>query len=123
MDSRVRVLVCDDSTVERTLLSGMIKKLGYEVQTVKNGKEVLVEIELHNYNLLFLDLIMPVLDGWETSIAIRKIEKYKDTPIVAVSSISTSFDIEKAKMCGINKIITKPFNIDTIQQILNELLT
>jgi CheY-like chemotaxis protein len=117
----LNILICDDSSIERKVLSKILRDLGFGVTITENGEEALNEITSDKYSLIFLDLIMPKMDGWETAKVIREI-KGLEFPIIGVSSVTSSFDLERAKVCGIDRVLAKPFNTIQIEMILNEFL-
>lgn len=119
--SLVKILICDDSSVERKVLTNILSKMGCDVTAVSSGKSAVEELAKSRYDLLFLDLIMPEQDGWETAKEIRKKWNAEELPIIAVSSISTKYDVEKAVFCGVNSVLKKPFNVDDIENAINGL--
>lgn len=114
-----KVLVCDDSQVERTLLSKIINKQGLEAVVVDSGHKAIDECKKQKFSLILLDLVMPGIDGWDTAKVIRGIDGCEEIPIIAISSITNKLDREKAFYCGINQLVAKPFEHETIVSLLN----
>ncbi len=118
-----KVLICDDSVVERTALRNILTKQGYEVTAVTGGEELIEKSVEEQYDLVFLDLIMPKMDGWETAKILRKNSKYDKVPMLAISSVTSKFDIEKAEFCGIQKVLGKPFKSKDIAEAIASLIS
>lgn len=115
-----KVIICDDSPVERKILGKILSKLGFDVEVVSQGTDLVERTRHESFRFIFLDLVMPHQDGWETSREIRKQENAVHTPIIAVSSVSQSYDIERAKICGVNVFLPKPFGEKEVLQAMKE---
>lgn len=106
-----RILVADDSALNRIVLEEALKKGGFHVTAVEDGKQVLEALETETYDLLLLDLQMPVMDGYETATAIRAREGDAGfrMPIVALTGSEYRQDRERCMRAGMDAYITKPF--------------
>jgi signal transduction histidine kinase len=103
-----RVLVVDDNEVARLVASHILRRSGYEVDTVCSGEEAALAVVRTRYNLILMDLQMPGLDGFETTALIRELPDYRHVPIVAVTADTTR---DHASMChdyGLDAWIPKP---------------
>lgn len=115
-----KVLVCDDSATDITNIKGIVEEAGYEVVMAKNGAEALSQAKAEKPDLIFLDIIMPEMDGYETC---RKLQEDKDTkeiPVVFVTSKGQKADRLWAQMQGGKDLIAKPYTADQIIAKLQE---
>jgi CheY-like chemotaxis protein len=119
----LNILVAEDNQVNQQVLKGMLKKIGQQASFVINGREALfafTESE-SNYDLIFMDCEMPVMDGYEATAAIRKLEKashQKRTPIVALTAHAVEEYIEKGTISGMDDHLSKPIDLKRIEQVL-----
>lgn len=105
-----RVLVVDDDPDIRDLLVAVLKDDGYEAESARNGREALDLLERWPADLVVLDLMMPVMDGWTFAERLR--EKKLAVPIVVLSAAT---DVTRhAQRLGAADVVTKPFDIDTL---------
>jgi len=115
------IMVVDDSL---SILETAKNFLGdaYEVVLVKNGFSALAAVQDRHPDLLFLDVMMPQLEGFETCLAIRANPEFSDLPIIILSSKDSPFDKARGAMMGCDAYLTKPFSkqdlIDTIRKHL-----
>ena len=108
--SGARVLVVDDDPDIRDLLVSVLKDDGYEAQAARNGREALDLLERWPADVVVLDLMMPVMDGW--TFAERLHEKQLTIPIVVLSAAT---DVKRhAERLGAADVVAKPFDIDTL---------
>ena len=115
-----KILIVDDEPDIVKITNFRLKKLGYETETAANGKEALDLLKTNTFDLIFLDLRMPVLDGYETCKIIKADDKLKDIPII-VFSASTSQSSESIKIqLDITDVLIKPFEPeDLISKVKN----
>jgi CheY-like chemotaxis protein len=107
MDAIKNILIGEDERLFRELLSTELGGAGHKVKVVENGKEVLEELKKQKPNLLILDLIMPVMDGFETLEAIRANDEYKDLKVIVLSALGQQSDIDHAKELGADDFLVK----------------
>jgi signal transduction histidine kinase/CheY-like chemotaxis protein len=108
----VKVLIAEDNVINAILAKQFMKMWKVDCDVAENGKEALKMIKNNDYDLVLMDLQMPELDGYQTTIEIRKLDeaKYKNLPIIAVTA-SAMLDIkDKAFQVGMNDYVSKPFN-------------
>jgi PAS domain S-box-containing protein len=119
------ILLAEDNSTNQTVAMKVLSKLGYQVNAVTNGLEVIEAIKKGAYDLILMDCQMPVLDGYETAKEIRKLEKNSDKhiPIIAMTANALKGDEEKCIASGMNGYIAKPFAIDALKTILNKFLS
>ena len=115
-----KVLIVDDLPDNVFLLREVISLVGYKADSCKNGKEALEAFKNNAFKIIFMDLEMPVLNGFETMTEIRKNfdSPQCDVPIIAISAHPKYFFEEKDKLTGFTDYISKPYTLDKIKAIL-----
>ncbi|MFB3763973.1 MAG: response regulator [Methanotrichaceae archaeon] len=112
----LRILVVDDSAVNRKILLLMLSRLGYTADTATNGKEAIEALERQSYDLVLMDLQMPILDGLRAARIIRENSADKEHPyIIAVTAFASIYDRETCINTGMNDYLTKPVNIKELE--------
>jgi signal transduction histidine kinase/HPt (histidine-containing phosphotransfer) domain-containing protein len=115
----LRILVADDNPVNQKVGLSLLQKLGYKPELAANGLEVMQALEKQSYDLLFLDVQMPEMDGYETARQIRQRWKDEQRPIVvAMTGGALTGDREKCLTCGMDDYMAKPLRISDLQDIL-----
>lgn len=114
------VLVADDNNINLMVIAKKMQEIGFEVDTVGNGKEALDRLPQKKYDLLCLDVDMPLLDGYQTIKKIRSMSEsyYQELPIFLMTAYSYSDIEEKVKGIGISDFLTKPFDMAILLQKL-----
>ena len=108
-DARMRILVVDDSSTIRRSAESMLTAEGYEVVTAENGFEALSKVARHNPDLIYVDIMMPRLDGYQTCAIIKNNARYRSTPVVMLTSKDGLFDQARGRVVGSDLYLTKPF--------------
>jgi len=103
------VMVIDDSKTIRRTAEALLKKEGYQVITATDGFEALSKIADHQPSLIFLDIMMPRLDGYQTCALIKHHKVFRHTPVIMLSSKDGLFDRARGRVVGSDQYITKPF--------------
>ncbi|MFB3763720.1 MAG: response regulator [Methanotrichaceae archaeon] len=117
--SALRILIVDDVAVNRKLLQLMLSRLGYGSNMVTNGKEAVEALAIQPYDLIFMDLQMPILDGLRAAQTIRENLAGKPQPyIIAITAYADRFDRETCKNAGMDDYITKPATLNDIREAL-----
>ncbi|WP_457599984.1 response regulator [Hydrogenivirga sp.] len=116
-----KALVVDDSLTIRIYHSSLLKNFGYEVDTAENGLEALEMAMKKKYDLVLSDINMPVMDGFEFVRKLRKLEEYKFTPVVFITTLNSEEDKRKAFMSGGTLYIVKPINLQVLEKILKSI--
>ena len=106
----VKVMVIDDSKTIRRSAETLLKKVGCEVVTAIDGFEALAKITEHKPDIIFVDIMMPRLDGYQTCALIKNNQNFKATPVIMLSSKDSIFDRARGKIVGSEKYLTKPFS-------------
>ena len=116
----VKALVVDDNAVNLKLAKLSLEKNGVEVSTLLSGVEALSYLQENTPDLIFMDYLMPEMDGLETTVEIRKIKTCKEIPIIALTANAMKEDQEKCIEAGMSGFIAKPFTKKDIQNVLIE---
>lgn len=106
----VKVLVIDDSKTIRRSAENLLSKEGYSVITATDGFDALAKIADSRPEIIFVDIMMPRLDGYQTCALIKNNSEFKTTPVVMLSSKDGLFDKAKGRIVGSDRYITKPFS-------------
>jgi twitching motility two-component system response regulator PilG len=110
----VKVMVIDDSNTIRKTTEAILKKAGYEVLTAGDGFEAMSLITDHRPDIIFVDIMMPRLDGYQTCTLIKNNRHFKKTPVVMLSSKDGLFDRARGRIAGSEQHINKPFTQDEL---------
>lgn len=116
----LKVMVIDDSNTIRRSAEIFLGKTGARVVLAEDGFDALAKIADHQPDLIFCDVMMPRLDGYQTCALIKKSPKFKSTPVVMLSSKDGLFDKAKGRMVGSDHYLTKPFTKDSLLQAVAE---
>jgi twitching motility two-component system response regulator PilG len=114
LDRPIKVMVIDDSKTIRRTAETLLKKAGFEVITAVDGFESLSRIVDHQPDIIFVDIMMPRLDGYQTCALIKRNEQFCDTPVIMLSSKDGLFDRARGRIVGSDQYLTKPFTRDEL---------
>lgn len=109
-----KVMVIDDSKTIRRTAETLLSKQGCEVLTAEDGFEALAKIADHRPQLIFVDVMMPRLDGYQTCALIKNNPAFKQTPVVMLTSKDGLFDRARGRIVGSDRYLTKPFTRDEL---------
>ena len=115
-----KVMVIDDSNTIRRSAEIFLKASGCEVILAENGFDALSKISTEHPQIIFVDIMMPRLDGYQTCALIKRNPRFKSTPVIMLSSKSGVFDRARGRMVGSDQYLTKPF---TQKTLLDAILT
>ncbi len=110
----LKILVIDDSKTIRRTAETLLAKEGCTVYTATDGFDALSKIADHNPDVIFVDIMMPRLDGYQTCSLIKHNEKFRDTPVIMLSSKDGLFDRARGRIVGSEQYLTKPFTRDEL---------
>ena len=119
--SGLKVLVIDDSNTIRRSAEIFLKQGGHEVVLAEDGFDALSKVNDYEPHLIFCDILMPRLDGYQTCAIIKRNAKFADVPIVMLSSKDGVFDKARGRMVGSQDYLTKPFTKDQLLQTVQQL--
>jgi len=112
--SGLKILVVDDSKTIRRTAETLLSKEGCQVFTAIDGFDALSKIADHQPDLIFVDIMMPRLDGYETCSLIKHNKLFKETPVIMLSSKDGLFDRARGRIVGSEQYLTKPFTKDEL---------
>jgi twitching motility two-component system response regulator PilG len=119
----LRVMVIDDSRTIRRTAETLLKREGAEVVTATDGFEALAKIADQRPQIIFVDIMMPRLDGYQTCALIKNNQVFKHTPVIMLSSKDGLFDKARGRIVGSEQYLTKPFTreelLDAIRKHVN----
>ncbi len=116
----VKVMVIDDSNTIRRSAEIFLNQAGCEVILAQDGFDALSKITDHEPDVVFVDIMMPRLDGYQTCSLIKRNAKYRTTPVIMLSSKDGLFDRARGRMVGSDEYLTKPFTKDTLLTAVRE---
>jgi twitching motility two-component system response regulator PilG len=116
----VKVLVIDDSNTIRRSAEIFLKQGGYQVLLAEDGFDALSKVNDHEPDLIFCDILMPRLDGYQTCAIIKRNAKFANVPVIMLSSKDGLFDKARGRMVGSQDYLTKPFTKDQLLQAVEQ---
>ena len=116
----VRVLVIDDSNTIRRSAELFLRQAGYEVILAEDGFDALAKISDHQPQVIFVDIMMPRLDGYQTCALIKQNPQLKSTPVIMLSSKDGVFDRARGRLAGSDRYLTKPFTQEGLVEAVNQ---
>jgi twitching motility two-component system response regulator PilG len=119
-DRAYRVMVVDDSKTIRRTAETLLRKEGFEVVTAIDGFEALGKIIDYQPDLIFMDIMMPRLDGYQTCALIKRHRIFRDTPVVMLSSRDGLFDRARGRVAGSDRHIAKPFTQKDLLAVITD---
>ena len=117
-----KILVVDSNWENRSILINLLKPLGFAIETANNGQECIDKALANQPDIILMDLILPVMDGFETTLKLRKMPQFKDIAIIAISSRIFDFQREQSLKAGCTDFITRPFKNEKLLKYLEKYL-
>ena len=114
MSTAAKIMVIDDSQTIRRTAETLLAKEGYTVVTAQDGFEALARIAEEQPDLIFIDIMMPRLDGYQACALIKANPKFSPTPVIMLSSKDGLFDRARGRLAGSDEYLTKPFTRDEL---------
>jgi len=119
----IKILVIDDSNTIRRSAEMYLRQAGYDVILAEDGFDALAKISDHQPRVIFVDIMMPRLDGYQTCALIKQNPHLKATPVIMLSSKDGVFDRARGRLAGSDRYLTKPFTrealIETVQEYVS----
>ncbi len=123
MTSLKKILVAEDSSVIQNLTKKILSLQNYDITTVKDGAKVISKLNDENFDLILLDIHMPVMDGMECAKQIRTLDNGNaNIPILAITGNANNYTLEDFKAVGIDDFMSKPLNYDALVESVNEIM-
>lgn len=113
-NENLKIMVIDDSSTIRRSAEIFLGQVGYQVVLAEDGFDALAKINDSRPDLIFCDILMPRLDGYQTCALIKKSAKFRDTPVIMLSSKDGLFDRARGTMVGSDEYLTKPFTKESL---------
>jgi twitching motility two-component system response regulator PilG len=117
----IKVMVVDDSRTIRSTAEVLLGKEGYTVITAEDGFDALAKIAEDRPDVVFVDIMMPRLDGYQTCTLIKSNPKYRDIPVILLSSRDGVFDRARGKLAGSEHYLGKPFSREELVEVVRRL--
>jgi twitching motility two-component system response regulator PilG len=117
----IKVLVIDDSNTIRRSAEIFLKQGGHEVMLAEDGFDALAKVGDYQPDIIFCDILMPRLDGYQTCAIIKRNPLFADVPVVMLSSKDGVFDKARGRMVGAQDYLTKPFSKDQLLRVVKQL--
>ena len=125
MGERLNILLVEDNLLNQRIVTFSLKRFNHEVVIANNGVEALEQFKTKKFDVILMDIMMPVMDGLEATVKIREIENSvnaeKRTPIIALTANTMDNDREKCISYGMDEFMAKPFDIEKLNSIFEEL--
>lgn len=125
MGERLNILLVEDNLLNQRIVTFSLKRFNHEVVIANNGVEALEQFRSRKFDVILMDIMMPVMDGLEATVKIREIENSlnteKRTPIIALTANTMDNDREKCISYGMDEFMAKPFDIEKLNSIFEEL--
>ena len=115
----IKVLVIDDSNTIRRSAEIFLRQAGFEVVLAEDGFDALAKISDHQPKVIFVDIMMPRLDGYQTCTLVKQNPNLKSTPVIMLSSKDGVFDRARGRMVGSDEYLTKPFTRESLLSTLS----
>ena len=116
----VKVLIIDDSNTIRRSAELFLREAGYEVILAEDGFDALSKITDHEPQVIFVDIMMPRLDGYQTCALIKQNPRLKSTPVIMLSSKDGVFDRARGRLAGSDRYLTKPFTKEGLIEAVSD---
>jgi twitching motility two-component system response regulator PilG len=110
----IKVLVIDDSNTIRKSAEMFLRQAGFDVVLAEDGFDALAKISDHQPRVIFVDIMMPRLDGYQTCALVKQNPNLKSTPVIMLSSKDGVFDRARGRLAGSDRYLTKPFTKETL---------
>jgi len=125
MDERLSILLVEDNLLNQRIVTFSLKRYNYEVTIANHGGEAIERFCEKKFDVILMDIMMPVMDGIEATVKIREIEKRDNiknrTPIIALTANTMDNDRDKCISFGMDEFMAKPFDIEKLKSIFSEL--
>src|SRR5690606_3789285 len=119
---RPRALIVDDSPTVRRQLSLALHRMGLDAEAVASAREALDVLAMRSYELMLADVVMPELDGYQLTRAVRRERDLRGMPVILLTSRSSPFDLARGALAGCNSYLVKPVSMQTLHETVQRQL-
>jgi PAS domain S-box-containing protein len=117
----LKILIVEDNLVNQKIAVRILKKLGYDPDLASNGLEAIESLTIEDYNIIFMDLLMPKMDGFEATKRIREeMSEKKNIKIIAMTADTMMNDKDSLAAAGLDDYVIKPINADGLRELINK---
>jgi CheY-like chemotaxis protein len=122
MSAPKKVLIAEDSSVIQNLTKKILSIQNYQISSVKNGQQVLDALESEPFDIILMDINMPIMDGIECTEKIRNLDDQEKSniPIIAITGNARNLSLEEYREIGINEFLQKPLNFDELVNLVRK---
>ena len=113
-----KILLVDDNSINQEIILGLLENSGIEIDVANDGKEAVEQFKRHDYELILMDIHMPVMNGYEATMIIRDMDP--NIPIIALTANAMKEDVERTTAAGMNEHINKPIDVNKLYETLLE---
>ncbi len=117
-----KILIVEDDEVNIVIVEYLLQKEGFEVETASNGEEAVEKVEADKYDLILMDIEMPIMNGLEATRAIRRLAHGKKIPIIALTAHSVEEKLREIRKAGMNGFLLKPLDQAKASQLIKQYL-
>jgi len=117
-----RILLVEDNELNQEVAAEMLKDAGFVVEVAVDGQVALEKVQQSPYDIVLMDVQMPVMDGVTATLEIRKLPKFRQLPIVAMTANALAGDRERCLEAGMNDYVPKPVTLDSVREALKRWL-
>jgi CheY-like chemotaxis protein len=117
-----RILVVDDHLATVELVKSALERTGVSVRTAANGAECLLAVAAERPDIIILDVLMPVMDGFQTLDVLQQSEQTRSIPVIMLTGKSSDEDVARGWQSGVTSYLTKPFSIDQLISVVTRVL-
>lgn len=125
MDEMLKILLVEDNLLNQRIVLFSLKKFNHAVTIANNGLEAVEKFREDKFDVILMDIMMPVMDGLEATVKIREVEQAiqpdKRTPIIALTANTMDNDRSKCLSYGMDEFLAKPFDIEKLRDVFNKL--
>lgn len=122
MEAQRRILIVDDHPPTVQLVKSAVEGLGLQADTAANGAECLLKVHEQRPDVIILDIMMPVLDGFQTLRLLQQSQETSEIPVIMLTARSSDVDVAQGWRSGVTSYITKPFAIDQLMALVQRVL-
>ncbi len=119
---KLKILLAEDNEINRRVAVYNIEREGHKVECAENGQEAVEKFINNEYDIIFMDVHMPVMDGIEATKQIKKLDRGKNTPIIAMTASTTKEEKDTVFEAGMTDFISKPFKPEQLQQLISKFI-